>query len=288
VSTPPTADRSAGRIVVGVDGSESAEEALRWAAGQSRLTGQPVHAITAWQIPVSYEGWAVDDVDRAGDAAGTLQKSVENVLGGAEGAAVAQHAVRGHPAKVLVDETGEPGDLLVVGSRGHSGFAGVVLGSVSQHVVAHAACPVVVVHGAGDRPRAGGIVVGVDGSPESEGALRWAARQARAAGCSLHAVLVGELQLAYGFIDRPEPDWAAHAQHVLSGVVDDALGAEAAMVHLEVMEGPPAEMLLRRATNADLLVLGSRGRGGFKGLLLGSVSQHAAAHAPCPVVVHHG
>jgi nucleotide-binding universal stress UspA family protein len=288
VSTPPTAEQSAGRIVVGVDGSETSEQALRWAAGQSRLTGQPVHAITTWQVPVSYDGWVVDDVDWAGEAAGTLQKSVENVLGAADAAAVAQHAVRGHPARVLVEETGDPGDLLVVGSRGHGEFAGLVLGSVSLHVVAHAACPVVVVHGAADRRRTGGIVVGVDGSPESKAALRWAARQARAAGGPLHAVLVGELSLAYGVVDRPEPDWAAHAERTLSAAVDDALGEDAASVHREVLEGPPAEMLLRRATDADLLVIGSRGRGGFTGLLLGSVSQHAAAHAPCPLVVHHG
>jgi nucleotide-binding universal stress UspA family protein len=287
VSTSP-AEQSSGRVVVGVDGSPSSEHALRWAAAQSRLTGQPLHAIITWQLPVSYDGWIVPDVDWGGDAAGTLQKSVENVLSAAEGARVVQHVMRGHPAKVLVDETGDAADLLVVGSRGHGSFAGLVLGSVSQHVVAHAACPVAVVRGDDDRHPAGGIVVGVDGSPESKGALRWAAREAEAAGRPLHAVLVGELSLAYGLVDRAEPDWAAHAEHTLSAAVDDALGAEAATVHREVLEGPPSEMLLRRATDADLLVLGSRGRGGFTGLLLGSVSQHAAAHAPCPVVVHHG
>lgn len=285
MSTSPTAGHSAGRVVVGVDGSPSSEQALRWAAEQTRLTGQQAHALITWQIPVTYDGW-ISDSDWAGEAAGTLQKAVENVLG-TDSPPVVQQVTRGHPAKVLVEETADPADLLVVGSRGHGGFSGLVLGSVSQHVVAHAACPVVVVRG--HRPPVGRIVVGVDGSPESEAALRWAAGQARLAGCSLHAVYAWDLPFGYGLIDRAAPDWPAHAERTLADAVSAAVGEEdAATVQQEVIEGPPAEMLLRRAEDADLLVVGSRGRGGFAGLLLGSVSQHLAAHGPCLVVVHHG
>ena len=285
MSTSPSPQESAGRIVVGVDGSPSSEQALRWAAGQARLTGQPVHAVITWQVPPTYDAWVLPE-DWAGKAAGTLQKSVANVLTEVDAGVVAQHVLHGHPAKVLVDETADPADLLVVGSRGHGGFAGLVLGSVSQHVVGHAACPVVVVH-ASHAP-AGRIVVGVDGSASSKEALRWAARQAGLTGCSVHAVLVWELPLDYGWSDRPAFDFAAHAEQTLGTAVTDALGEDAAAVQREVVEGSTAEMLLHRAADADLLVVGSRGRGGFTGLLLGSVSQHLAAHGSCPVVVQHG
>lgn len=285
MSTNP-AHRPAGRIIVGVDGSPSSEEALRWAAGQARLTGQEFHAVITWQVPVAHEGWGVGEFDWAGHATETLQKSAANVLGQPGAPEVVQHVIRGHPAKVLTEAVGDA-DLLVVGSRGHGGFAGLVVGSVSQHLVAHAPCPVVVHHG--HRAPVGRIVVGVDGSPESQQALRWAAEQARLAGSTLRAVLAWQLPVGYGLADLPAPDWSAHASQTLATAVAAACDKDdAATVEQEVVEGETAEMLLRRALDADLLVVGSRGRGGFSGLLLGSVSQHAAAHAPCPVVVHHG
>lgn len=143
-----SSDRTAGGlggIVVGVDGSPPGEQALRWAARQAGLTGQQVHAVIAWDVPVSYGVAAVGDVDWRGDAAAVLQKVVANVVPEEDRERVEQHVLRGHPAKVLADAAADA-DLLVVGCRGHGGFAGMLVGSVSQHVVAHAACPVVVVH----------------------------------------------------------------------------------------------------------------------------------------------
>jgi len=92
----------------------------------------------------------------------------------------------------------------------------------------------------------------------------------------------------YGLIDRPVPDWTARAELTLATAVADALGADAAAtVEQGGIEGEPAEVLLQNARDADLLMGGCRGHGGSAGLALGSVSRHAAEHAPCPVAVHH-
>ena len=144
---------SSGRIVVGVDGSSHSEEALRWALGQARLTGQPVDAVTSWSIPVSFgEGAGVlMAIDWRGDAAKTLENTVANVVDSPDADGVTQRAVEGHPAKVLVDAS-QDAALLVVGSRGRGGFTGMLLGSVSQNVMARAACPVVVVRAPATQP----------------------------------------------------------------------------------------------------------------------------------------
>jgi nucleotide-binding universal stress UspA family protein len=136
---------SAGRIIVGVDGSPSSEQALRWAAEQARRTGQEVHAVIGWEYPPSYGGAPVSDLDWAGDSRGALEKAVANTLDEANAQRVVQHVVHAHPAQALLDAA-DGADLLVVGCRGYGGFAGMLLGSVSQHVVAHAPCPVVVLH----------------------------------------------------------------------------------------------------------------------------------------------
>ena len=147
MSTPGTDPPSgSGRIVVGVDGSPSSEEALRWALGQARLTGQPVDAVTSWSIPVSFgeAAGALMTIDWQGDATRTLESTVAKAVDPPDADRVSQHAVQGHPAQVLLDAAADAA-LLVVGSRGRGGVTGMLLGSVSQHVVARAACPVVVV-----------------------------------------------------------------------------------------------------------------------------------------------
>jgi nucleotide-binding universal stress UspA family protein len=139
------------RIVVGVDGSPPSCEALRWAARQAKLTGASLQVITCWEFPVSY-GWAPPypaDFDPAEDARRTLEVTVAEVLGKDPGLAIEMTVAQGHPAPVLLN-AGRGASLLVVGSRGHGGFTGMLLGSVSEHCVTHAPCPVTVVRGAGD------------------------------------------------------------------------------------------------------------------------------------------
>ena len=135
-------------IVVGVDGSPSSRAAVRWAVTQARHTRGRVRAVTAWEIPV-YAGWLpTAPYDELAVVAGKiLGESVGEVLASQEaGVEVAESVVPGHPAQVLVDESARA-SLLVVGSRGRGTFAGTLLGSVSQHCVQHAHCPVVVVRG---------------------------------------------------------------------------------------------------------------------------------------------
>ncbi|MEV0134148.1 universal stress protein [Dactylosporangium sp. NPDC050688] len=139
------------RIVVGVDGSPGSRTALHWAIGQAEQTGATVEAIGAWQDPVtggSVIGWA--PMIYTGDSIVAL---IEKALADTVADVTAQHATTidvitrvmpGHPAKVLLDAA-NGAELLVVGSRGHGTFAGILLGSVSQHCVQHAPCPVVVV-----------------------------------------------------------------------------------------------------------------------------------------------
>ncbi|MCO5971655.1 universal stress protein [Actinoallomurus soli] len=141
-----------GRIVVGVDGSEPSKRALEWAIRQARVTGGSVEAIASWQLPTAY-GWVPPaDVDWEGDAAKELTEAVRAVAGDQPSVPIRSTVVEGNPAEVLVNASRDA-ELLVVGNRGHGGFAGLLLGSVSQQCVHHAHCPVVVIHG--DAPEHG-------------------------------------------------------------------------------------------------------------------------------------
>ncbi|MFD1660663.1 universal stress protein [Streptomyces caeni] len=137
-------------IVVGVDGSDSSRSALRWAARQAELTGAELRAVQAWRLPVTY-GMPVDysGGDFEGRAREELRRTIEEVLGEHSGIPVVPLVVEGHPSLVLT-KAARNADLLVVGSHGHGAFAGMLLGSVSQHCVQHATCPVLVVRTADD------------------------------------------------------------------------------------------------------------------------------------------
>jgi nucleotide-binding universal stress UspA family protein len=135
---------SAGRIVVGVDGSEASLDALRWALQQAQLTESGVEAVTSWQFLRQYGAeFYGEELDWEQIASSTLEDALSKVVTGDE-VEVQRRILQGHPAEVLV-EASDGADLLVVGSRGHGGFVGMLLGSVSEHVIAHAFCPVLVV-----------------------------------------------------------------------------------------------------------------------------------------------
>jgi len=146
-----TSSPSAGRIVVGVDGSKQANAALRWAVRQAELTGDSLLAITVWQYPiyVAGYGWApviMEDVDLEGIAEKTLAQAVDDAVESGNPVKVERRVIEGYAPSVLVAAS-EDADLLVVGSRGHGQFADALLGSVSQHCSHHAKCPVVIVRG---------------------------------------------------------------------------------------------------------------------------------------------
>lgn len=134
----------ASRIVVGVDGSEHSKAALRWAIKQATLTGSSLDAVMAWRYPASY-GLAVvaGDVDLEGEAKKGLADALSQVGDEVSGVTVRQLVGEGPPAEVLLS-VAKDADLLVVGSRGHGGFASAVLGSVSLACVLHSTCPVLV------------------------------------------------------------------------------------------------------------------------------------------------
>ena len=134
------------------------------------------------------------------------------------------------------------------------------------------------------------IVVGVDGSKPSLGALRWAANQARLTGASLEVIATWEYPTSLGWAPAWPPDWdpGEDARKALAEVVAEVLGPQTDIdVRQVVLEGHAALALVSAAAKADLLVVGSRGHGAFAGMLLGSVSEHSATHSPCPVVIVH-
>jgi nucleotide-binding universal stress UspA family protein len=148
----PNTNSKTSHIVVGLDGSPSSLAALRWAVRQVKLTGGTVDAITAWQIPAAITGygWAPIAMSECAD----MERIAQRLLDGAIGEAVAPddrwrvhgQTIRGTAGKVLADASAGA-DLLVLGSRGHGQLADAVIGSVGQHCIHHAHCPVVIMRG---------------------------------------------------------------------------------------------------------------------------------------------
>ena len=134
---------SQGRIVVGVDGSDASLDALRWALRQAQLTNCELQAVTTWHIPNEYAELVAEAIDWEGNAKSLLENALAMVPNEGD-VQIVRTVTEGHPAAVLTD-TSTNADLLVVGSRGHGAFAGMLLGSVSVHVSAHSHCPVVVI-----------------------------------------------------------------------------------------------------------------------------------------------
>jgi nucleotide-binding universal stress UspA family protein len=134
------------RIVVGIDGSDNAKQALRWAAKQAGYTGASLDVVAAWEFPATY-GWVAipdEDYDLSGYAQKAVAEAVADVFGADVPASLSTHVLQGHAAEVLV-EASKGAELLVVGSRGYGGFKDALLGSVSTYCVHHAHGPVTVV-----------------------------------------------------------------------------------------------------------------------------------------------
>jgi len=145
-------EHDGGRIVVGVDGSDSSQAALAWAVRQAALTGAEVEAVTAWQIPATYGyGYAmtlaIPDLEKI--ARKVQGEAIAEAAGLAPDVRIRPVVVQDTPARALLDAA-KGADLLVVGSRGHGGFTEALLGSVGQQCVHHAECPVVVIRGPRD------------------------------------------------------------------------------------------------------------------------------------------
>jgi nucleotide-binding universal stress UspA family protein len=135
------------RLVAGIDGSATSSATLEWAAQQAHLTGSTLEVLSTWELPTSY-GWALpipSDFDPKAEAEHAIGGLIKTVQDEYPDLIINLHIVEGHPAPTLVGASREA-DLLVVGSRGHGAFTGMLLGSVSEHVAHHALCPVVIIH----------------------------------------------------------------------------------------------------------------------------------------------
>ena len=286
----------AGRIVVGVDGSAHARQALRFALAEAALRGARVVVVGSWAIPpLAATGVGMIpafDLLRAelGDSASeVLARELAEVPDAAAGVEVEQHVAQGDAAGVLV-EAAAGAELLVVGSRGRGGVTGTVLGSVSRACLHHAACPVAVVHDAGPTERSR-IVVGVDGSPGASAALEWACAEARLRDVGIYAVCAYDEPWGIASLGMSSAAAVAELRTALAADAEGALDAaqatapEGVGVTGEAVQGAAGPTLVSASDGSALLVVGSRGRGGFKSLLLGSVSQYCAAQARGVVVV---
>ncbi|MBE3014765.1 universal stress protein [Microbispora sp. NEAU-D428] len=277
-------------IVVGVDGSHAGMEAACWAAREADLRGVPLriaNAIPAWACSTVPQGpytsvaaWMRDG------AAAVLGAATERVRAEAPRVPVDTAILAGDPRPALV-EAAMDADLLVLGNHGLGGFRGLLLGSVAYGVAGHAPCDVVVVREVPSAPRPE-IVVGIDGSPACAKVLDFAFAEAALRGTGLRAVhAYSALEAGGGFAPLPddfddEKVEVRMVREVLAGRRE--LYPDVKVVE-EVVRGHPVDVLRQASANADLLVIGSQGHGGFSGLVLGSVSQAMLHYATCPMVV---
>ena len=279
-------------VVVGTDGSRPASAAVRWAAGEAGRRSADLVIVHGYD-----ERWIVDAhlpapgfTDVALARAAEIAADADLVARAVAPELVIRREIdAGEPVPALL-RAARSADLVVVGSRGHGGFAGLVLGSVGQAVATRAPCSVVVVRG---RPEAaaGPIVVGADGSPGGAVALECAFQQAQAEDCPLEAIRA--------FL-RPAPPWVAdiapsilwleeglaQESRLLTGLVSP-LRARHPRVKVEelVSRSDAAGTLVAASRRARLVVVGSRGLGTVTGMLLGSVGLHLLHHAACPVLI---
>ncbi|MGO8873771.1 MAG: universal stress protein [Acidimicrobiales bacterium] len=275
-------------IVVGVDGSEGADLALDWAAAEALRSGAGLTVVGAW----SYGGHLRSTPSPSDEAAAVVEAARVRLVRGFAEVAVAGEVREGTPAFVLI-EAALDADLLVVGARGLGGFHGLPLGSVAQHCLTHGACPVAIVRPSERHPDIAlslrRIVVGVDGSEGADLALDWAVDEARRAGRGLDVVASRVFTGTAGWLFTVDVGVLEAAAEVADAAVAHvARVAPGLDVRREVREEPPAVALTAASRGAELLVVGSRGLGGFRGLLLGSVSQYVGHHAHCTVVVVRG
>ncbi|WP_380165040.1 universal stress protein [Jannaschia sp. R86511] len=271
------------RVVVAYDGSEPARHALDEAVRRAGLRGLPLVVVTAAEAMA----FAPELVDELGETAQLHAEEAERVARTTLPAEhVLRHVASGSAADVLL-HVARPDDLLVVGSRGHGPGGRLLLGSTSTAVAANAPCPVLVVPGPGTPD--GPVVVGLDGSPAAARVLGTARDEAAALGATLTVVAaVPPLPSTVADTVRVHEAERARADRArlrLATMIEAADVDRLPSVDLRVEADTAADVLVRHARGARLLVVGTRGHGALRRLLLGSVSRAVLHHAPCPVLV---
>lgn len=276
-------------IIVGYDGSSSAQAALDWALDESARTGAPVNAMFVFEwlavagpIAPGPRNWP--DYGFREDAQKLVDAAVEKARQTHPEVTVTGEVVSGTAPVVLLERSLEAA-LIVLGSRGHGGFADMLLGSTAVSVSSHARCPVVVVRG--EQPAGGPVVAGVDDSDCAQLALDYAFQQAAARGTRLRVVRAW---------NPPAPRWRPSGYDLAEQATAERVELDEMLsswrgkypnveVTTDVVAGPTGKVMVDASRGAQLVVVGSRGRGGFRGLLLGSTSQQLLHHAHCPVAV---
>jgi nucleotide-binding universal stress UspA family protein len=284
------------QIVVGVDRSDASAAALRWAVEEARQTTAVLDVVHAYLAPLAYVGTDEDiakiDPELHATAVGNLARFVAAAGVDLEGLEVTQRLHPGRAADGLLAEA-RTADLLVIGSRGAGGFEGLLLGSTAEHCARHADCPVVVIP-AHTPAVTGRITVGVDGSEAAVRALAWAVPEAERRRADIEVVSVYRAFDAAGpyggaFMQLASPGSTERFRLEAEEQVTEAIASIETRADLRisstVLAGHPAKVLVERTASTDLLVLGRRGRHGFPGLLLGSVTRQVLHHARSPVAV---
>ena len=278
-------------IVVGIDRSPASVQALVWATREAALRNLPLRAVLVWHYLDQSHPGGEDRFDPLYDeqaARASLDEVIATALGPDAAAAVQREVVCDLAPRALLEQSSGSA-LLVLGSRGTGGFKGLLLGSVSHQCLKHATAPVAIIRSdwrppAGDGPER--IVVGVDGSTASHDALRWAVVEGRLRGATVEAVhawhIPSLVAQPFGVTTVDPAVFEEAAQRVVQAAVTE-VGVPDVVPRL--VQGDIVASLLDVSRDADLVVTAKRGVGGFKGLLLGSVSDQLAQHATVPVVV---
>ena len=276
-------------IVVGVDGSVGSRAAVGWAIDEATRRESPIELVHSWRpmYRTSHDvgGDSEAEMVARDHGAWLLAAAAGSVTSSAPELVVTTRLIKGRPSAGLL-EAATNAQFLVVGARGVGGYAGLSLGSVSLHVVAHSPSSVVVVRSARE---VGPVIVGIDGSAESKNVLRAALEEAHLR----HSPLVVMSALfvhsrAEGVLDRERAFAAAKANTNYS--LEQLLGAlstEYSTVEISqsLPIGYPAEVLANASMSAQLLIVGSHGGGGFSGMKLGSIAHAVVHNAHCAVMV---
>lgn len=285
-------------IIVGVDASTSAEHALDLALLEAERTGCPLRAVHVWTTPVWLGGAAMGGLvvpapvpeDCRKVARGLVDELVAKAMSRRSSDAaveVTAEIEEGDPGRVL-SRLSDGASLLVMGGSGHGQLASALLGSATTYVLHHATCPVMVVPQSADARPFARVLVGIDGSPSSRAALAWARKAAESLACPLvavHAWIINPAPVPMPYFERADGStYSQVAQDWLVAELAKELPDTATVVPLTPY-GSAAGALVEEAGTNDLIVVGSRGHGGFASLLLGSVASQTATHARGAVVV---
>ncbi|MEV6109148.1 universal stress protein [Streptomyces sp. NPDC051940] len=289
-----------GHVVVGVDGSPSSLEAVGVAAREADMRGTALRLVHAFgwpagHIPPGMHPWSAETAGVRELIDGTMAEAEERAHAAAPGTQLQREVTVGEPLTVLEIES-RTAALAVVGSRGRGAFKSLLLGSTAVHLAAHAGCPVMVIRGRAD-PQ-GPVVLAVDGASAADAAAELAFAEARMRGAELVAVHVWNTWSEQPYTGPGDPLTAVvvnveELQELEQGLLDRAIEPWQARypdvtVERRLVRSRTRTALLETSGEAQLVVVGARGRGGFTGMLLGSVSQALLHHADCPVLVVRG